>query len=226
MMISYKEKEGLFKRSLKGIWETNPGQVILSTVKGDPCLRWVDKDVEVVINDKPGIFSQIKAMFPLIREKYACLISSNDLLLPHKLTEEEGILEKTGKKVCYSSFVIKNEISKKEESVYLSKPYSYADHLKGNFVNDSAMVCSRLLKKYGLKEKYKNNTYYDLWLRIYEGEGNVFINNDNPTWVYYVTRDSQHIKRKKDKKKYKQNKLDRQAMINNHIATAHKLELL
>lgn len=216
MMISYKEREELFKRSLKGIWSTSPGQVILSTVKGDPCLKWVGKGVDVVVNDTPGIFSQIKAMFPLIKEKYVCLISSNDLLLPHKLTEEEGILERTGKKVCYSSFIIKDETCNKE-SVYLSPPYSYANHLKGNFVNDSAMVCSDLLKRYNLKQKYKNNTYYDLWLRIYEGEGDVFINNKNPTWVYYVTSDSQHIKRRKDKKKYKQNKLDRQAMINEHI---------
>jgi hypothetical protein len=55
------------------------------------------------------------------------------------------------------------------------------------------------LKKYApFSEKWGNFAYWDLWLRIYQGEGDVFIYNPQPTWNYCLSPNSLHIKRQKE----------------------------
>ena len=70
MMISYKEREELFRRSLKAIWDSKPGQIILSTVSGDPCLKWIDKGVDTIVNNAPDIYCPV--VYHLASNNFNC----------------------------------------------------------------------------------------------------------------------------------------------------------
>jgi hypothetical protein len=190
---SYMEKEALFKRALTAVLQAQPAQVIVSTVTGEPCIGWVEPGVEVVVSDSPGIFRQIEAAAKKINQKYVCYASSNDVMLAHKLKMESSLLERTGKKVCYSAFYVKNGNG---QAVRRFREYDYKEHLKGSYVSDCAMIDSGVFTRY-LPFRFGNQGYWDMFLRIYEGEGDVFIYNPHPTWIYEITGDSRHQKRKK-----------------------------
>jgi glycosyltransferase involved in cell wall biosynthesis len=224
LMNSYKEKKELFERAIRSCIDAKADQIILSTVKGDPCVEWAwqfrhvnSSKLIIIENDKPGIFEQINAMLPYITGDYVCYASSNDYMLPEKLVTEVNRLQATAKKVCYSAFHVKSEVSGRQ---YVAKfpEYSYRENIQNSIVSDCAMVETELFLKYTpFRVEYKNNAYRDLWLRIYEGEGNVFTYNPHPTWVYHVTADSQHIRRKQIPKLQKENLRQRALMLRDHI---------
>ena len=216
-MNSYNELESLFRRAANSVIKAGCSQFILSTVVGDPCIGWAkDYDIKVIVNSKPGIFSQINAMLPHIKQPFVCYSSSNDVTLPNKLKIESGMLSATGKKVCYSAFYDENEATGRR-SVRKMRPYSYKLHQAGNYVSDCAMVDTAVFLKYTpFREQYKNFAYYDLWLRIYKGEGNVFIYNPDPTWVYYISPRSQHVKRLKNPKAHHANNMMRAKLKRDH----------
>lgn len=221
---SFNEKRETFDRTMKSIIKARPGQIILSTVQNDNCIAWVRHSTDIVINEKPGIFSQLNKAIPFVREKYVCYASSNDIMYPHKLILEEDILIKAGKKVCYSAFDvkrIKNLKSRKHPHIYRTRRsffnYDYKRHLQENFISDCSLIESELLKRYTpFREEYNNSAFHDLWLRIYEGEGDVFMYNPKPTWKYIMTQNSQHIGVLKDKERREKKFNDRQNMLNNH----------
>jgi hypothetical protein len=133
-----------------------------------------------------------------------------------KLKIESELLKKYNKKVCYSSFY-RTDITG-VRSIKNFHDYDYKKHLVGNFVSDCAMVEIETFLKYTpFKVEYGNHSYHDLWLRIYKGEGNVFIYNPIATWEYVVTENSSHYKRSKDLKKHRENEDSRKKMLNNHI---------
>ena len=228
MMNSYREKQKLFERAVKSVINAGAYQLIVSTVKGDPCIEWMQPFMgklitKIVINDTPGIFQQINAMTPFILGNYVCYSSSNDYMLHHKLKHEAGMLGKTGKKVCYSAFLVKSEVSARQ---YTAKfpGYSYEENLQNSIVSDCAMVETKTFLKYmPFRVEYKNNAYRDLWLRIYEGEGDVFVYNPDPTWVYHVTEDSQHIRRKRNPELHRKNLQDRKDMLRDHVEEIIKI---
>ena len=217
MMNSYNEGEKLFRRAANSVIEAGCSQFIVSTVKGDKCIEWAkDYNALVIENEKPGIFSQVNAMLPHINQPYVCYSSSNDFMLPNKLELETSLL-KGGKKVCYSAYSVINDF-KRDDKIREFYDYSYDIHLRGNFVSDCAMVETETLLKYTpFKEEYGNYAYYDMWLRVYEGEGNVFVYNPIPTWVYHVTKNSKHVKRRKNKHEVIQYKKLKNDMIRGHL---------
>jgi len=215
---SYNEGEKLFRRTIESIKESSNVdlQIVVSTVKGDNCIGWTkDYDVTLIINEKPGIFEQINATIPHLTGDYITYFSSNDKMSKYKLKIESDILKKTNKKVCYSSYNrIELDNTKNVKKFY---DYSYEKHLTGNFVSDCSMVTKDVFLKYTpFRTEYGNHAYHDLWLRIYEGEGNVFVYNQIPTWDYIVTENSSHYKRSKDPKRKQENELSRQEMLKHH----------
>jgi len=194
IMNSYKEKENLFRRAIKSIPCNEIPQIILSTVTGDPCIGWAkDYEVDIVTVDKPGITVQLNNAYPHIRGDYVCYCSSNDMMFPNKLYLETQLLKESGKKVCNSAFRVNDKRTQK-----LPLVYNYKQHLKGNFVSDCSMVEAKTFLKYmPFDERFYELQYYDLWLRIYEGEGDVFVYNPIPTWNYRVSSNSRSVKRKK-----------------------------
>ena len=219
LVNSYRETEQRFRKAIKSILANTDIdiQIIVSTVTNDPCIPWArEYGANLVINAQPGIYSQINNALPLIRGMYMCYASSNDYMMPHKLHMERKILTETGKKVCYSSYLVEGINGKVKVRNFFD--YDYSRHLKTNFVSDCAMVHTPTLLKYTPFElQYKNHAYYHLWLTIFEQEGDVFFYNPTPTWRYIITADSQHYQRKHNEQKRLQNEADRQFMLQKHI---------
>jgi hypothetical protein len=219
-MNSYNENKEYFHAAVLSVLNQKGVdiQLILSTVKNDPCIEWSKnyKNIELIINDKPGIFEQINATIDKIKGEYITYSSSNDEMLENKCKIESELLYKNNKKVCYSAYFVTDE-NLKITKTNKFREYDYDSHLKGNYVSDCAMVDYKIFKKYTpFILKYKNMAYYDLWLRIFEGEGNVFFYNDIPTWKYRITKNSQHIKRQSNDVAKKINENLRFIMLNDH----------
>ena len=215
LMNSYKEDKQIFIEAINSIYSNKKVdiQLILSTVVEDPCIKWVKKyPLTLVVNKEAGIYTQLNAMIPHIKGDYVTYSSSNDIMYPNKLYEECNLLSVHNKKVCYSAFHVGTKNNKKLNKFY---DYDYKKHLKGNFVSDCAMVETTTFLKYmPFTLKYGNQAYYDLWLKIFENEGNVFYYNDSPTWLYIIRNTSQHIQRKKVPVKIKKNKELKILMLN------------
>ncbi len=224
LMNSYKEQEAYFHKAVRNALRAGCGQLILSTVKGDSCIQWaMEYPITVVVNSRPGIFSQLNAMLPHITEPYVCYASSNDYMLHNKLSLESAILRDSGMKVCYSSFLVYDKTTGMQRIARFDD-YSYRENLQKSIGSDCAMVETEAFLRYTpFRVKYKNNCYRDLWLRIYEGEGDVFVYNDKPTWVYVVTKGSQHVRRAKDAELHKKNLSERAAMLKDHLPQARRL---
>ena len=79
-------------------------------------------------------------------------------------------------------------------------PYSRELHLRGNYVSDCSLVRWAVLRRYlPLREEWGNAAFWDLWLRVAEGEGEeAFTYNPEPTWVYRITAGSRHMRRRRD----------------------------
>lgn len=189
-------------------------ELIISTVRGDKNLDWINAtNHTVVMSETPSIYGQINAALEAVTGDWVCYASSNDISEPFKLRMEYEACINNNKQVCYSSF------HKCDSNLALliekrAVPYDYAAHLKGNFVNDCALVRSDVLKKYApfRWEQWNNHSFHDLWLRIYEGEGNVFINNPTPTW-FYRGHDGQKLQRQRSVALIRANRESRKRML-------------
>ena len=160
---------------------------------------------------------QLNNAFPHITGDWFTFASSNDIAIQTKLIQEVEMCLNNGKKeVCYSSFHLIDEIGNLIRT-QLFFPYNYDKHLIGNFVSDCALISKRLVDEYlPFKVDLNNYAYWDLWLRIYEGEGNVFIYNKTPTWGYRQIETSMHIDRQKSELKLAEAKRDKEIMLNLH----------
>lgn len=215
---SFNEKENVFKTTIESILNNKNVdlQIVVSTVEGDNCINYAKSyDLTLVVNSKPGIYQQINNTIEHLTGDYITYFSSNDVMSKYKLQIESEILRQSGKKVCYSAFNrIEIDGKKNVKNFY---EYSLDKHLVGNFVSDCSMVKKDIFIKYTpFKVEYGNHAFHDLWLRIYKGEGNVFIYNPIPTWDYIVTEDSSHFKRSKNQQKKIENELSRQKMLEIH----------
>jgi len=186
-------------------------EIIISTVRGDPSLKWGYKKV---ISER-GIYKQLNNAVKKITGEYFCYASGNDLAMPYKIKTEVDILKKTGKKVCYSAFFREENNVRKTAGFH---NYNFKKHLAGNFVSDCSMIETKLLRKYlPFNLRWENDAFYDFWLRIYKGEGNVFVYNPKPTWVYIIDKNSLHKTRRRNKKAWGHRNKIRKQLINYHV---------
>ncbi len=186
-------------------------EIIISTIKGDSSIKLGYK---TVISEK-GIYKQLNNAIKEITGEYFCYASGNDIAMPDKIKTEVKILEQTDKKVCYSAFYrIENNVRKTN----FFHDYDFKKHLAGNFVSDCSMIETNLLRKYlPFNERWENDAFYDLWLRIYKGEGNVFVYNSNPTWIYIIDKNSLHKTRQRDKMAWNRRNKIRAQLINHYV---------
>lgn len=192
-------------------------ELIISTVFGDKNTDFINSTgAKVVFSYKPDVYGQINLALKEITGDWFCYASSNDIAEPFKLRQEYERCIKDNKLVCYSQFN-KTDERLRPISTVQARPYNYDLHLTGNFVNDCALVHTSLIKKYGpfRCNKWGNHSYHDFWLRIYEGEGDVFTANPNTTW-HYRKHSGLREKRQKDYYAVKDNEKLRKRMIQWH----------
>lgn len=195
-------------------------ELIISTIEGDENIDFVLANYPATVvwmkkEDHPGksplgSFMQLNNALPYITGEWFCFASSNDVAFPRKIITEIECCIQNGKEVCYSSYTMSGKPVRFHD-------YDFKKHLNGNFVSDCALVSERLVDKYlPFKTEYKNYAYWDLWLRIYEGEGNVFHYNPQPTWNYKQDPESMHIKRRGNPELVAEAQKDREYMLSFH----------
>ena len=216
---TYRESIKLLSETIMG-YEAQEGvdlQILVSTVSGDPSIPIaIHRGHDVAISPEPGIYSQLNNSLKYVTGDWVCYASGNDFPAPDKIASEIKMCKKKKKKVCYSAFY-KTDSLLCVRSIAKFQPYDYQRHLSGNFVNDCSMISKKILDKYGpFDEQWGNHAFWDFWLRVYEGEGNVFTYNPVPTWYYRLTSESQHIKRSRSEEAKKINESLRIKMIESH----------
>jgi len=217
---TYNEDPNILRRAVDSYID-QCDQLIISTVEGDKSLKYI-KGVDWAILPKAkhvgkspfGSFQQINNALPMVKGEYFCWASGNDYAQPHKILMEIDTLIRTKAHVCYSSFYVHKMNGRKLQPFH---DYDYQRHLQNNFVSDCSMITRYILDKYlPFHQQWNNMAYWDLWLRVYEGEGNVFAYNPIPTWTY-VHRDSDMSKmRKKSPEQIAKNNEDKLNMLKYH----------
>lgn len=196
-------------------------QIIVSTIEGDPCLNYLTGVEFAVVkkSDHPGksprgAYVQLNNALPLIKGDWFCYASGNDFATHDKLKKEVNLCIQYNKEVCYSSYIIHSGVERRRMSFF---EYDYSKHLIGNYVSDCSMMSRRLVEKYlPYRLDLGNYAHWDSWLRIYEGEGNVFHYNPDPTWFYVQNPDDMHNIRKRSPELQAIADHDREKMLNLH----------
>ena len=222
IMNSLNENEEYFDTAVRSIlWNDIKIHLILSTIDGDPSLKYIKKfsgDIDIVTckphkKNVQGSFKQLNNAIPLIKNDYFSFSSSNDMMAFNKYRTEITRMRRKGHKVCYSAFYVTDErlnIRTKQEFM----EYNYNSHLQGNYVYDCSTVETKTLKKYlPFSMKYYNMGFWDLWLRMYLGEGDIFIYNPIPVMYYRQSAESMHVKRRNDPKKMQEYRKQRELFI-------------
>jgi len=215
------EKPEILKRAIESYVNQKVNtQIIISTIEGDPSLKIEGVEFAVMSKkDHPGkspkgSFMQLNNALPLIKGDWFCFASGNDHAEPKKLLLEILTCKLQRKEICYSAFYsIENDI----KTVKSFHKYDFSQHLKGNFVSDCALISRAIVEKYlPFKIELKNYAYWDLWLRVFEGEGDVFAYNPTPTWNYIQNADDMHNIRKRSPEQIAEAKADREYMLSFH----------
>lgn len=211
-----------------GVW------ILVSTVEGDPAVQTIAEafpsapvDVEVMPagahpgRGPAGIYAQLNAAVArVVREGpdrnvgWITYASGTDEPLQTKLDTEVACCLDRQALVCYSSFYVEENGRRRVRSF---RDYDYKRHLKGNFVSDCALMrlyVARIF--YPFQARFGNHAFWDFWLRVYEGLADVFAYNPEPTWIYKVTEDSQHQRRKRDPEKVAENERLREFLLSLH----------
>lgn len=194
-------------------------EIIISTVVGDSSIN-IARSLgieKVCISKNPGIFPQLNNALKMIGTDWYCYASGNDKALPNKCFTEINLCINSDKKICYSAYC-KTDENFKITAVRKYHDYDFGKHLTGNFVSDCSMIHRSVIAKYSpFLVELGNEAYYDFWLRVYEGEGNIFLYNPTPTWLYRISEKSQHIRIKSDPEIVKKRSQDRIIMLKSHI---------
>jgi len=229
IMNTINEKPYRLERAIKSCLNQKDVEVdlIISTVEADTCIELLSgiqgiRIVTIPKSEHPGkmprgSFLQLNNALPHIHGDWFVFASSNDYIFPDKLIKEINACIASGKEVCYSSYKA-TDLNDNVIQTILFHEYNYEAHLKGNFVSDLAIISRRLVDKYlPFRTELNNYAYWDLWLRIYEGEGNVFCYQPEPTWAYCMYDDSMHIVRKRNAVEQAKEIQDRNRMLALHI---------
>jgi hypothetical protein len=227
IMNTFNERIDWLKASI-AVVSPQVDMLIVSVCEGDTNYEWLmkhtpDNVVVVVLPYSQQLgkcpqqsFRQINNAIAHVDTKYVSWTSSDDLMSASKYQDELDLLVGFDKKVCYSDYYMTDENLSVTKRISLGK-YDHARHLKGNFVSDLSLMETALLTKYGLQgDKFRNYAFWDMWLRIYEGEGDVFINNAEPTWYYRQDPESTHIKRQRSADMQAEADRDRAYMLSHH----------
>jgi len=223
IMNSYNDNQDQLREAICGYQNQKipcPVEIILSTVANDTSIDTaISMGIEKIsISPEKGIFKQLNHAIKFADGHWFCVASGNDKALPNKLIDEHSLLFRTGKLVCYSAF---HSTDKDFNITATNKfhPYSYKKHLVGNFVIDNAMVSMEILRKYlPFREEFGNDAFWDMWLRIYEGEGDVFIYNPIPNFLYRLDGNGRHFQKKKNKLMWDEDERNRAKMLASHGA--------
>jgi len=178
-------------------------QLIVTTVKDDPAVEVaLRKGLEVLVNDRPGIYYQLNNALPLVAGDWFTIAGGNDVLLPTKFIDEVRLCQERSRKVCYSDWYTADALLENRKCSPC-REYSYDLHMTiGNIVPDNAMTTRSIIDEYGpfRSDLFDDIALYDFWLLVAEGEGeDVFIHNRKPEWIYRCSSDSRHTRRKRDR---------------------------
>lgn len=193
-------------------------QLIISSIQGDVS-EGIAKDFGLTFSASPipGIYEQLNYSLQFITGDWFAYASGNDIAMPTKMIDEVKCCLKHKKLVCYSDFLIVDEnLYPKKKRLF--HQYDIKKHLKGNFVNDCAIMHRSILdrlKPFDLR--WGNHSYWDLWLRAYERFGNVFCYNPVIEWLYRQQPTSSHIVREGDGEKK-----DRNTLLMNQMLLFHE----
>lgn len=219
-MIGLNEPEKRFRRAISS-YLNQIGvkvQLIASLVEHDCSMISVAESMglQVVLNKSPSIYGQLNAGTPLVTGDWYSMASSHDTVMPDKYRHEIEMCLSKKKKICYSDmYYVDSDLN--ILSVGKNSLYSYSRHIVGNIIPDNATISMDIFRKYvPFKEEFGNDAYYDFWLRIAEGEGNIFVHNPIPEDKYIIESSSRHIRRKKDPKIFLQHQLMRKKMLASH----------
>lgn len=197
-------------------------QLIISTVEGDACINQFE-GVEYSVLPKSqhsgkspkGAYEQINHALKMVKGDWLCYASGNDYAHEKKLITEVELCLSSGKEVCYSAFF--SQTNGVNTLMKFRPEYDYSAHFEGNFVSDCSLISRRLVEKYLPYDlDLKNYAHWDSWLRIYEGEGDVFVYNPEPTWFYVQNHNDMHNIRKRSPEQIEQAKKDREFMLSRH----------
>lgn len=227
IMNTYNENETHLIQAIESYLKQEGADVelIISSIEGDKN-EYIFKQFPVKVTYFPkdlhpgkcplGSFLQLNSALKLMTGEWFCFASSNDIAKPNKIAQEIDYCQKARKLICYSAYQFAdNDLNLGAVQPFYS--YDYEKHLHGNFVSDCALIHKSIVDKYlPFKTEYNNYAYWDLWLRVYEGEGNVFVYNPNPTWVYRQSSTSMHVKRAKDLEELSRALADKTYMLSKH----------
>lgn len=205
-------------------------ELIISTVIGDTAISVVNDinntlsiDIKLCITESPNIYNQLNNALKHCTGEWICYASGNDTAVNGKLILEVQECLSKNKLICYSAF---NECDHLLNFVKVRSfhEYSYKKHLKGNFVNDCSMIHRSIIEKYApyKGDQFGNMAHWDFWLRVFEGEGDVFCYNSIPTWNYRISPTSAHVKRQHDPELQRINNLAKSKMLSSH---KHKIDV-
>jgi hypothetical protein len=177
-------------------------KLIVSTVEGDSAIdiaKTIDENIVIIKNPLPGIYEQLNNALPLAMDAdYFHYFSGNDFCLSTKAEDEIDIMNSVGKMVCYSNYRYADEKLNIGRITDLPS-YNYAKHMKGNFIPDWSIMKTSVLKQFSpFQVRHGNDAYYDFWLRVAEGLGNVFAFNTRSEVLYRQSNNSKHILRRKN----------------------------
>lgn len=206
-------------------------ELIISTVENDVNIDYIKENypkcviVEIPLENHPiskgiksplGSFLQLNHALKYMTGDWFTFASGNDFAYPYKCALEVESAKKADKLICYSAF---NHVNSDGFFTRGASFHSYdrEKHQKGNFVSDCAMIHKSIVDKYlPFRTELNNYAYWDLWLRVYEGEGNVFVYNSVPTWGYRQNQNSMHLERARNAEKIRLAEIDRDIMLSLH----------
>lgn len=233
IMNVYKENEKYLNEAILSylLQENVKLELIISTLEDDPCISYIKakfkkyQNIKFCISKKKkhpgrghlGIYYQLNRAVKYITKYWYAYASSNDVANKSKLYDEITKCLKYDKKVCYSAFY-KTDDKLTNKKILKFHDYDYNKHLSGNFVNDCALIESKLLFEMMpfRSNDYHNHSYWDLWLRIYKKYHNVFIYNPIPEFYYRSHKNALHIETREIEEKKRKNLEYRTKMINHH----------
>lgn len=232
IMNTYQENPSFLFRAINSylIQKDVKVQIIVSTVAGDPSISLIKKKfkpglVEMCISTKKehpgkgikGIYYQLNKATALIKGDWFCYASSNDVALPEKLKKEVYFCKKNKKAVCYSDYTVTDSHLRKIKTIAFPV-FDYKKLLKGNYINDCALINTNVLKQFlPFDNTYSNCGFWNLWLRIYVKLGNVFVHNPNPGFLYRQEPNSTHLIRKNNRAKQARYRADKIRMVQAHL---------
>ena len=221
IVISYKDNKKALKKVFKA-WQQQVNvntEIILTTVKDDPSVSVAKKMgvKTIVLNDKPSIPEQLNNGYNMASGKYVTCAGGHDIPPNDKLLNEVQLCESLNVPLCYSDFYNVDE-KMNIISYYKAGLYDYIRHLKGNFVPDNALCRLDILRKYlPLHWEYDNSAYWDLWLRIAEGEGEKsFVYNNKPGLFYIQNGKGRHTRKLGNKKLWNHDEKTKCKMLQSH----------